>query len=158
MLRCNLAILLAERGLKMTDVFRATKIGLANLRALYHNRGAGVQYGTIDKLCAFLHVTPGELYTFCDFSYDIMEVVPDNDKLQATVFVQVEAQPLKSHASVTWTTNDAQLRVHITYDKALYALLSTIPTAFRQVLDSDLARRVPLDVSAYTLHIRVTSA
>ena len=158
MLRCNLAILLAERGLKMTDVFRATKIGLANLRALYHNRGVGVQYATIDKLCSFLHVTPGELYTFCDFSYDIMEVVPDNDKLQATVFVQIETQPLKSHASVTWSTNDSQLRVHITYDKALYDLLSTIPMTFRQVLDSDLANRIPVDVKDHTLHIRVTSA
>ena len=158
MLRCNLAILLAERGLKMTDVFHATKIGLANLRALYHNRGVGVQYGTIDKLCSFLHVTPGELYTFCDFSYDIMDVVPDNDKLEATVFVQVEAQPMKSHASVTWSTKDSRLHVHITYDKALYALLSTIPTTFRQVLDSDLANRLPIDVKDYTLHLRVTSA
>ena len=158
MLRCNLAILLAERGLKMSDVFSATRIGQANLRALYHNRGVGVQYGTIDKLCSFLHVTPGELYTFCDFSYDIMEVVTEMDKLQATVFVQVEAQPLKSHASVTWSTNDSLLRVYITYDKALYALLQTIPTTFRQVLDTDLANRIPVDVEDHTLHIRVTSA
>jgi len=157
-LRCNLAILLAERGLKMIDVFHATKIGLANLRALYHNRGVGVQYGTIDKLCSFLHVTPGELYSFCDFSYDIMEVTPDNDKLEATVFVEVEAHPLKSHASVTWSTSDSQLHVYITYDKDLYALLSTIPTTFRQVLDSDLAHRIPIDVKDYTLHLRVTSA
>ncbi len=158
MLRCNLAILLAERGLKISDVFHATRIGYANLRALYHNRGVGVQYGTIDRLCSFLHVTPGELYSFCDFSYDILEVVPDNGKLEATVFVQVEAQPLKSHATVTWSTNDSQLHVHITYDKALYELLSTIPMTFRQVLDSDLANRIPVDMKDYTVHIRVTSA
>lgn len=68
MLRCNLAVLLAERNLKITKVSQDTGISRTTLTALANNRVQGIQFSTLDTLCLYLNVTPEKLISFVSTS------------------------------------------------------------------------------------------
>lgn len=64
MVRCNLSILLAERGLKITKVSKDTGISRTTLTALSSNSGQGIQFETINTLCMYLKISPSQLIDF----------------------------------------------------------------------------------------------
>ena len=68
MIRSNLAVLLAERGLKISKVSADTGITRVTLTALVNNSNQGIQFDTLDKLCVYLKVTPKEFFSFVPFS------------------------------------------------------------------------------------------
>jgi len=70
MIKINLAVLLAERGLKITEVAKLTSISRTTLTALYYNHSKGVQFETLDVLCDFLKVKPDELILHERFAYE----------------------------------------------------------------------------------------
>lgn len=74
MLRCNLAVLLAQRGLKISKVSADTGISRTTLTALSANRAQGIQFDTLNTLCRYLHATPDQLLVFCpvEISYEIL--------------------------------------------------------------------------------------
>lgn len=51
MIKCNLAVLLAERGLKLTTVSNDTGISRTTLTALANNKNSGIQFDTLNTLC-----------------------------------------------------------------------------------------------------------
>lgn len=67
MLKSNLSVLLAERGLKIVDLYNATGISKTTLLALSENTSKGVQFETVDKLCNYLGVTPAEFFTYAPY-------------------------------------------------------------------------------------------
>lgn len=64
MVRCNLSVLLAERNLRITKVCKDTGISRTTLTYLANNYSKGIQYDTLNTLCAYLRVSPGELISF----------------------------------------------------------------------------------------------
>ncbi len=64
MIKSNLAVLMAERGLKIVDVYKVTGISKTTLMSLADNKSQGVQFDTIDKLCNFFGVTPDSFFVF----------------------------------------------------------------------------------------------
>lgn len=62
MIKCRLRVLLAERDLKITQVAKDTGISRTTLTALTYNRCKGVQFDTMNKLCNYLKVSPGDLF------------------------------------------------------------------------------------------------
>ncbi|OMD08408.1 helix-turn-helix domain-containing protein [Paenibacillus odorifer] len=82
MIKCNLAEILARRGLKIRDVSEKTGISRTTLTALSYNQGKGVQFETFNKICSFLDITPGDLFTYFDFDMNVLEVHPSkNEKI-----------------------------------------------------------------------------
>lgn len=73
MIKCNLAVLLAERGLKMADVINDTSLSKTAVRGLYYNESKGIQYETLETLCDYLNVGPEELIKKIYFSYELIE-------------------------------------------------------------------------------------
>lgn len=67
MILCNLAVILAERKLKISKVAADTGISRTTLTALYHGSGKGVQFDTANMLCIYLGVTVGELFATVPF-------------------------------------------------------------------------------------------
>jgi len=63
MIRCNLAVLLAERHVKISSVSADTGISRTTLTSLYKNASKGVQLSTVDTLCRYLNVEVGDLFT-----------------------------------------------------------------------------------------------
>ena len=74
MIRCNLAILLAEKGLKITDISRETGISRTTLTSLSNNYSKGVQFDTINALCNYLDTTPDKLITYIPVDISILEI------------------------------------------------------------------------------------
>ena len=68
MIKTNLAVLMAERGLKISDVYEATGISKTTLMAISENTGKGIQYDTIDKLCNYLGITPSDFFVYFPYS------------------------------------------------------------------------------------------
>lgn len=75
MLKTNLSVLMAERGLKIAELHDKTGISKTTLMALADNTGKGVQFDTVDKLCVYFGVTPKEFFSYSPyiFKYGLME-------------------------------------------------------------------------------------
>lgn len=71
MIKCRLAILLAERKLRVADVVRATNLSKTTLHKLYNEQSTRIDFETIDTLCKFLNCQVG----------DILEFVEDEEQL-----------------------------------------------------------------------------
>ncbi|NFA41318.1 hypothetical protein EXM65_01690 [Clostridium botulinum] len=71
MIRCNLSVLLAERGLRITKVATDTKISRTTLTSIALNHGRGIQFDTLNTLCNYLNVTPNEIISYIPFDIKI---------------------------------------------------------------------------------------
>ena len=60
----NLAVLLAERKLKVADLVRSTGINKSTLHKLYNDESVRIDFETIDKICIALDVGVGDLLIF----------------------------------------------------------------------------------------------
>lgn len=87
MIKTNLAVLMAERGLKISDVYQDTGISKTTLMAISENSGKGIQYETIDKLCNYFNVTPADFFIYYPFRifvnwYDSSNGILDNPNIE----------------------------------------------------------------------------
>lgn len=69
MIRVNLDIMLARRGVSGGELAEAIGITQANLSILKTNKGKAIRFSTLDAICKTLNCTPG----------DILEYVEDNN-------------------------------------------------------------------------------
>ena len=67
MLISNLSVLLAQRRLTITRVSQDTRISRTTLTALCGGSAKGVQFETLNALCQYLKVAPGDLFLYCPF-------------------------------------------------------------------------------------------
>jgi putative transcriptional regulator len=63
-IECRLSHILGAKRLKMSDVARQTGIGKTTLLRLYHDRGEGIRFDVLAKLCRFLDCQPGDLLVY----------------------------------------------------------------------------------------------
>ena len=64
MIISNLAVLLAERKLKVADLVRSTGINKSTLHKLYNDESVRIDFETIDKIFTALEVEVGDLLIF----------------------------------------------------------------------------------------------
>lgn len=69
MIRNRLSVLLAERGLKITKVAKDTGISRNTITSTAQNDGKMIQLETINTLCTYLGVNPGNFFEF--IPYDV---------------------------------------------------------------------------------------
>ncbi|WP_204178027.1 helix-turn-helix transcriptional regulator [Staphylococcus sp. GDY8P11P] len=55
-------VILAERKLKISDVYSATGIAKTTLYGLYHEKTTNPSMPIIMKLCDYLNITPNEFF------------------------------------------------------------------------------------------------
>ena len=65
-IKINLPVLLAERGIKVADVDRQIDISRSTLYRMYNNDVIKVDLDALDKLCKLLNCTPGDLILYED--------------------------------------------------------------------------------------------
>ncbi|CAK2806330.1 helix-turn-helix domain-containing protein [Vibrio europaeus] len=70
MIKCNLARMMGERKLKISDVIRETGLSRNTVTLLYKETAQKVDLEAIDKLCVLFNCQVGEL----------LEQSPDNDQ------------------------------------------------------------------------------
>lgn len=72
MIRNNLAVLMAQRGTKISKIAADTGIARSTLNAIAQNESKMIQLETIDKLCQELGVTPCDFFEYLDFNYEVL--------------------------------------------------------------------------------------
>ncbi|PNQ78904.1 helix-turn-helix transcriptional regulator [Paenibacillus sp. F4] len=82
MIKCNLAVLLAERGINISELSERTGLSRNTLSALQNNTGKGIQFETMDAICKLLDVTPCELFTFADVGINFIFTSPSKNKIK----------------------------------------------------------------------------
>lgn len=108
MVRCNLSVLLAERNLKITRVCKDTGLSRTTLTYLANNYSKGIQYDTLNKLCAYLQVLPGELISFVPVDISHLNVLRTGDKNE-----QLEIELEITHRGVTKNASSVEMRICI---------------------------------------------
>ncbi|WP_151982266.1 helix-turn-helix domain-containing protein [Acinetobacter guerrae] len=73
MIISNLAVLLAERKMKVADLVRSTGINKSTLHKLYNDESARIDFETIDKICIALNVEVGDLLVFKNINENHVE-------------------------------------------------------------------------------------
>ena len=66
MIKINLPVLLAERGIKVADVDRQIDISRSTLYRMYNNDVIKVDLDALDKLCKLLDCNPGDIILYED--------------------------------------------------------------------------------------------
>ena len=91
MVRCNLAVLLAERGMKISKISELTGISRTTLTALSQNHSQGIQFDTMNTLCNFFKVMPNDLITHTPIDIEIrsVEITECSRLKEGNVFVEV---------------------------------------------------------------------
>lgn len=74
MIRCNLAVLLAERNLRISQVAIETRISRTTLTALFHNTSTGMQFETLNTLCNYLDISPEQLIAYAPVDITLKKV------------------------------------------------------------------------------------
>lgn len=122
MLRCNLALLLAERGLKISKVAKDTGISRTTLTALANSTSQGVQLETIDKLCMYLKTDVSSFFVFHPSTVSLV-LSKDNDNTYLFLTIRYNAQIFKVLLEVFVTPvyiNDPSFSKASSYDISLF--------------------------------------
>lgn len=64
MIKLNLPVLFAQRGLRVADAERESGINRATLYRLYNNETSRIDFDTLEKLCLFLDCEPKDIFIF----------------------------------------------------------------------------------------------
>lgn len=161
MIKTNLAVLMAERGLKIADVYEATGISKTTLMAISENTGKGIQYETIDKLCNFLGVSPKEFFVYAPYIFKYTTEKGENELDHISITVD-RASNLKSYElysifetpeaeNYPVTKNDADLIVYTrpSYDgtnsdnwnksrKEFYKIYDSLPISLKSDVNNHI--------------------
>lgn len=143
MIISNLAVLLAERGLKMADVIRDTGIAKTTIRALYYNTSKGIQYDTLDTLCKYLKITPNDLLAreYLEYEFEV-----DVDKIKASIRHNTKSLTEELDLDVDFDINENDqiddLSIDIYVSQEMKNLLASIPTIFRTALEDELTNQI----------------
>lgn len=146
MILSNLSTILGKKKLKIADLVKNTSVTRPTLTALYYNTGKGINFDTLEALCKYLNVTPGDLLSYYDIDVEFIELkyssystdnfIVDNEKaipIDSTYIVdanfngfikfsQQNLEPLKFNGWLSAIKNDGKysgvLNLHC--DKSTY--------------------------------------
>ena len=65
-IKVNLAVVLAQRGVKSKDLAQAIGITEANLSLLKQGKVKGIRFETLEAICRYLQCQPGDLLSLRD--------------------------------------------------------------------------------------------
>ena len=96
MIACTLAALLAQRGLKITKVSADTGISRTTLTEIVAGRNKGVYLDTLNTLCRYLNVKPGEFFIYSPIDITVQGIYlpkaePDENPLFPKVIEAAKA-------------------------------------------------------------------
>jgi putative transcriptional regulator len=65
-IRVKLAVILAERQMKLKDLSEKTGISINNLSVLKTDKAKAIRFSTLNEICKALDCHPGEILEFID--------------------------------------------------------------------------------------------
>ena len=64
MIKLNLPVLFAQKGIRVADADRLTDIGRTTLYRLYNNEVTRIDFASLERLCKLLDCTPGDIILY----------------------------------------------------------------------------------------------
>mgnify|MGYP000810235359 CR=1 FL=1 len=89
MIRSNLAVVLAEQGLRITKVSKDTGISRTTLTALANNQSQGIQFDTLNSLCMYLKVTPNQLISYYPIDIALFDVIIGQSNTEVDIVFRI---------------------------------------------------------------------
>ncbi|NLY80907.1 MAG: helix-turn-helix transcriptional regulator [Lysinibacillus sp.] len=160
MIKCNLAVLLAERNMKISELSKRTGISRTTLTALAQNQSKGIQFDTFDTLCNYLKITPNDLFIQERFEYDfsVTQISEEEIEISAStinVIVQAEIVYKNNHfekqfpCEVTLYQNGIDIeKISIAprYPDEIFDVLISIPVTFKTSFEEELAECIKSEI------------
>jgi DNA-binding Xre family transcriptional regulator len=155
---CNLNVLMSERRLSIQDVADDTKLSRTTISALVNENGKGIQFDTMDVLCKYLNVTPGELfsyvYIYTDFKFTSEELVSEIDTSRKNSRLIGEAHVFVDDSSFRGTF---EMRLKVDYDKK--DKVSSIDIRYVQLTEFEkFVMQIPANKGRYIVQHRLSDA
>lgn len=66
MIKLNLPVLFAQRGIRVADADRMTDMGRSTLYRLYNNEVTRIDFDSLNRLCKLLDCKPGDIILYED--------------------------------------------------------------------------------------------
>ena len=66
MIKLNLPVLFAQKGIRVADADRLTDMGRTTLYRLYNNEVTSIDFASLERLCKLLDCTPGDIIIYED--------------------------------------------------------------------------------------------
>ena len=66
MIKLNLPVLFAQKGIRVADADRLTVMGRTTLYRLYNNEVTRIDFASLERLCKLLDCTPGDIILYED--------------------------------------------------------------------------------------------
>ena len=95
MIRCNLAVLLAERNLKITKVASDTGVSRTTLTSLANNYSQGIQFDTLNTLCMYLKTTPEMFIAYIPVDIKINHISVTDELLEIDLLITEKGRRIK---------------------------------------------------------------
>ena len=64
MIKCNLSKLMGIHKMNIQDVRDKTGLNRNTIANMYHEKGKGIDYETMEKLCKLFNCQPGDLFEY----------------------------------------------------------------------------------------------
>ncbi len=155
MIKCNLAILLAERNIKISEVSKRTGISRTTLTALAQNQSKGIQFDTFDTLCSYLNVKPNALFTQELFEYDfvVSEITDHKDHFDVELITEIKYsnEYIESRFRCNaffWKMNSFEpdvitdIQIEPLFPNKVVSILETIPITFKVSFEQELIEAI----------------
>lgn len=143
----KLAILLAERNLKITKVSKDTGISRTTLTYLANNYTQGIQFDTLNKLCIYLKVKPQDFFDFIPIDIDlkISNFSYEQFDLQISLFERNKKFSFNLYGF--YTKDKDSLSIDLSWDDVISSedkeyvssIFKNIPVSFMSQLESKLS-------------------
>ncbi|EAC5221454.1 XRE family transcriptional regulator [Listeria monocytogenes] len=119
----NLAVLLAERNMKISELAHETGLSRSTLTTLSNNDSSGIQSETLDKICVALEVSPGDFFSFypATFSVDVEEFEYNNEDDDEPVYLLSLRIWLDKNWMVEYSRIDCSVKLQYTSDATFHA-------------------------------------
>ena len=66
MIKLNLPVLFAQKGMRVSDAEKKIVLARSTLYRLYNNEAPRIDFDSIEKLCKLLDCTPNDLFIISD--------------------------------------------------------------------------------------------
>ena len=152
MIKCNLAVLLAERNIKISEISKRTGISRTTITALNQNQSKGIQFDTFDTLCNFLKIKPNDLFIQepLEYDFEVIEIKPNDSPntynyldLKISAEIQHKNELLKMTFECTVKSREehnevTQIYISPTYPNEIQHLFNSIPITFKVSVEQEL--------------------
>lgn len=156
MIKSNLAVLMAQRGLNITDLSKKTGISRNTISSLYNNHAQGIQFETLDVLCKYLQVSPNEILIYHHFDFEFINISqPSHDSYIFETIISINNNVMIGE--IRFLIYDPmklgdELSINIQFPKSIHEELLKLPLSFKSELDEALLHHVFGDDFKSKLH------